>query len=244
MDGRIHKLSDNLVNRICAGEVVERPASALKEILENSIDAAASKISVELIAGGISKIKVSDDGKGVIAEDLPLTIERHATSKLTDEDDLYAIKSLGFRGEGLASIASVGWFNLASRAEDSQYGYQISSLFGEVEAVKPVAINSGTIVEVKDIYHNIPARKKFLKSETTEYQHCKSIFERLAVSHPQISFSLSHNNKEIYSLASSDLLQRVGQIFGANYTQQSGRNRRRRIESVGLRLSSGLFGTQ
>lgn len=218
-DGRIHKLSDNLVNRICAGEVVERPASALKEILENSLDAGALRVSVELQGGGIILIKVTDNGRGICHEDLPLAIERHATSKLSSEDDLYAINSLGFRGEGLASIASVSWFNLSSKQADASHGFQISNIFGEVQGVIPAALNYGTVVEVKDLYHNIPARKKFLKSETTEFQHCKTVFERIAVSHPEIYFSLSNNGKEIYNLPSGDLLERLVQLYGKDYHQ-------------------------
>lgn len=221
MHARIHKLNDNLVNRICAGEVVERPASALKEILENSIDAEASQINVELLEGGIKLIRVTDNGSGIAAEDLPLAIERHATSKLISEDDLYAIHTLGFRGEGLASIASVSWFNLASRLADNSIGYQISNIFGDVQEVKPASLNFGSVVEAKDLYHNIPARKKFLKSETTEYSHCKTVFERLAVSHPEIGFRLSHNTKEIYNLSASDLMQRVADLFGNSYANRA-----------------------
>lgn len=218
---KIHKLNDILVNRICAGEVVERPASALKEILENSIDADASQINVELSEGGIKLIRVTDNGNGMSAEDLPFAIERHATSKLVNEDDLYDIHTLGFRGEGLASIASVSWFNLASREPESSVGHQISNIFGEVQEVKPASLNFGSVVDVKDLYHNIPARKKFLKSETTEYSHCKAVFERMAVSHPEISFRLSHNAKEIYNLPASDLMQRVADLFGSSYSNKS-----------------------
>ena len=221
MHARIHKLNDNLVNRICAGEVVERPASALKEILENSIDAEASQINVELLEGGIKLIRVTDNGSGIAAEDLPLAIERHATSKLISEDDLYAIHTLGFRGEGLASIASVSWFNLASRLAGNSIGYQISNIFGEVQEVKPASLNFGSVVEAKDLYHNIPARKKFLKSETTEYSHCKTTFERLAVSHSEIGFRLSHNTKEVYNLPASDLMQRVADIFRNSYATRA-----------------------
>ncbi len=217
---RIHKLNDNLINRICAGEVVERPASALKEILENSIDAKAAIINVELEQGGIKQIKVTDNGAGIEGEDLPLAIERHATSKISAEDELYSIHTLGFRGEGLASIASVSWFTLASRTLDSNIGYQITNIFGKIKPVVPTAINPGTVVEVKDLYNNIPARKKFMKSEITEYQHCKSVFERIAMSHPEISFRLSHNGKEIYSLPATDLLIRVSQLYGAQYSQK------------------------
>lgn len=217
---KIHRLDNNLINRICAGEVIERPASALKEILENSIDAGAAQINVELENGGIKLIKLTDNGSGITEDDLPLAIERHATSKLISEDQLYAISTLGFRGEGLASIASVSWFNLASRPKENDTGYQITSIFGEIKPVLPAALNPGTIVEVKDLFHNIPARKKFLKSETTEYQHCKTIFERLAVSHPEIGFRLTHNGKEIYSLPAADLLVRISQMYGAQYANK------------------------
>lgn len=220
MSVKIHKLADNLVNRICAGEVVERPSSALKEILENSIDANATQVNVELIEGGIKLIKVVDNGSGISAEDLPLAIERHATSKLNSEDDLYAIRTLGFRGEGLASIASVSWFNLASREHDCSVGYQITNRFGEIQEVKPASLNYGTVVEVRDIYHNIPARKKFLKTDTTEFSHCKSVFERLAISHPEIGFKLTHNSKEIYNLPSGDLLARISSLFGSSYNNK------------------------
>lgn len=219
MQKRIHKLDDVLVNRICAGEVVERPASALKEILENSIDAGANSINVELLEGGVKLIKVTDNGSGILPEDLPLAIERHATSKLVDEDDLYAIRTLGFRGEGLASIASVSWFTLASKTKDSQHGSQITSVFGEVQDSRPTGINFGTCVEVKDLYNNIPARKKFIKSETTEYSHCRNIFERIAISHPDVAFVLKHNGKEIYNLSSEDLVNRVSRVYGPDYNK-------------------------
>ena len=220
MVSRIHRLSDNLVNRICAGEVVERPASALKEILENSVDAGATSITIELAEGGSKLIKVSDNGSGIIKEDLSLALERHATSKLDNEDNLYAIRTLGFRGEGLASIASVSWFTLASKIGGENIGYQISSHFGEIREITPVGINSGTVVEVKDIYHNIPARKKFMKSETTEYQHCRTVFERIAVSYPQIAMKISHNGKEIYNLIDGDLLSRISSLFGSQYKER------------------------
>ena len=179
---RIKKLPAHLINRIAAGEVVERPASALKEIMENSIDAHADRIIVELIQGGVKQIKITDNGGGIHQDDIPLTIEQHATSKIIDEDDLYNIKTLGFRGEGLASIAAVSNFVLASKTDDNSHGYAISSKFGVINPVTPKAINNGTVVEVGDLYHNIPARKKFMKSETTEYAHC--LILRFALNYP------------------------------------------------------------
>ncbi len=215
---RIHKLNETLINRIGAGEVVDRPASALKEIMENSLDAGAGTIRVELQDGGIKLIQVSDDGFGIAAEDLALAIERHATSKIHQEEELYSISTLGFRGEGLASVAAVSWFTLRSRQPNSSNGYQIVSHFGEIQEIEPTSINPGTVVSVADIYHKIPARKKFLKSATTEFQHCKSIFERLALSAPQIHFILSHNGKEIYNLSATELLSRIAQLYGPEFS--------------------------
>ncbi len=217
MSNKIHRLDDNLVNRICAGEVVERPSSALKEILENSVDANATQINIELQAGGTKQIKVTDNGSGIEADDLSLAIERHATSKLVNEDDLYAIKTLGFRGEGLASISSVSWFNLSSKPLEQDAGYTISNIFGDIKPIKPISMRNGTIVEVNDLYNNIPARKKFLKTESTEFQHCKSVVERIAVSNSQIAVNLKHNDKDIYQLATTDLLHRIGDLFGQDY---------------------------
>ena len=214
---RIKKLPAHLINRIAAGEVVERPASALKEIMENSVDAKSDRIIVELVEGGVKQIKVTDNGSGIHQDDIPLTIEQHATSKITVEDDLYNIQTLGFRGEGLASIAAVSNFVLASKIEANSHGYAISSNFGVINPVAPKALNNGTIVEVGDLYHNIPARKKFMKSETTEYAHCKAIFERIALSYPEVSFELSNNSKNIYKIGKQTLIERIASLFGEDY---------------------------
>lgn len=214
---RIKKLPNILINRIAAGEVVERPASALKEILENSIDAYATKITVELSSGGIRGIKLIDNGVGICYDDMALALDRHATSKIKNEDDLYQIVTLGFRGEGLASIASVSNFKLSSKIKEDKHGYIISSQFGIISEVMPSAINDGTIVEVNELYHNIPARKKFLKAEATEYGHCKAVFERIALSNPNIEFELKHNGKVVYNLPIQPLLARVEAIFGHDY---------------------------
>lgn len=214
---RINKLPDVLINRIAAGEVVERPASALKELMENSIDANSDIIVVELKSGGIDLIKIIDNGYGILAEDLPLALERHATSKIKTDEDLYKIATLGFRGEGVASIASVSKFRLSSKVADDEHGYTITSDFGILSKVTPHSINNGTTVEVNQLYHNIPARKKFMKSETTEYGHCKNIFERIALSYPNIAFELRHNGKLIYKLPKQTLLKRIEDLFGDDY---------------------------
>lgn len=216
---RIKRLDDNLINRIAAGEVVERPASALKELMENSIDAGALKVFIELIEGGIKGIKVTDNGCGIHKDDIALALDRHATSKLQQEDDLYRITTLGFRGEGLASIASVSDFALSSRSAIEQYGFKITSNYGVMAHIMPTAINYGTIIEVNNLYHNIPARKKFLKAEATEYGHCRAVFERLALSNPQIAFELKHNHKLIYSLPEQALLPRIQALFGDEYAR-------------------------
>ena len=214
---RIKKLSQQLINLIAAGEVVERPASALKELLENSIDAQADDIRVTLNDGGMKLIQVLDNGLGIHPDDLPLTIEQHATSKINNIDDLANISTLGFRGEGLASIAAISNFTLSSKARNLEHGHSITSMFGTVGAVVPVAIGQGTMIEVADIYHQIPARKRFLKSSVTEYGHCKNVFERIALSHADISFSLIHNNKVIYTLPQQTLLERINHLFGDDY---------------------------
>lgn len=214
---RIKKLPSNLVNRIAAGEVIERPASALKELMENSIDAGATHIEVSLSAGGIDQIKVTDNGAGIYQEDLALAIDRHATSKIYDEDELYLINTLGFRGEGLASIASVSNFSLASRTLDNNAGYQIKSKFGIISEIVATAMNHGSSVIVNELYHTIPARKKFMKSEATEYGHCKNVFQRLALSNPEIHFTLKHNQKVIFDLPAEPLSARIGAIYGDTY---------------------------
>lgn len=216
---RINKLSNSLINKISAGEIIERPSSGLKEVMENSIDAKSKKIIVELINGGSDQIKVIDDGHGIIKDDLTLALDRHATSKIICENDLFNIKTLGFRGEGLAAISAVSTVSLYSKIEDESHGYSIKSKFGSITNTKPIAMNNGTIIEITELFHNIPARKKFLKSENTEYLHCRTVFERLAISNPKIHFELYNNNKLIYKLEEADLLSRIKDIFGESYSK-------------------------
>ncbi|WP_199153918.1 DNA mismatch repair endonuclease MutL [Chromobacterium sp. ASV23] len=214
---RIQRLPDHLVNQIAAGEVVERPASALKEMLENSLDAGASKVSVDLAQGGIKLIRVTDNGSGIAAEDLPLALDRHATSKIASLDDLESVATLGFRGEGLASVASVSRLTLVSRPHDADHAHQIIAIDGTLHPVEPAAHPHGTSVEVVDLYFNTPARRKFLKSENTEYAHCEATFERIALAHPHVEFLLRHNGKVIWRLPAQSAEDRVAALLGKDF---------------------------
>ncbi|MDN0084024.1 DNA mismatch repair endonuclease MutL [Crenobacter sp. SG2305] len=214
---RIQRLPDHLVNQIAAGEVVERPASALKEMLENSLDAGAGKITVDLAQGGIKLIRVTDNGSGIAPDDLPLALDRHATSKIHSLSDLESVATLGFRGEGLASVASVSRLTLTSRPQDSAHAHQIVAIDGTLHPVEPAAHPEGTSVEVVDLYFNTPARRKFLKSEATEYAHCSATFERIALAHPHVEFLLRHNGKVVQRLPTQTLAERIGAILGRDF---------------------------
>ena len=218
---RIAPLPDHLINQIAAGEVVERPANALKEIVENSLDAQADKISVELEAGGIKLIRVTDNGSGIHAEDLPLALSRHATSKIASLADLEKVCSMGFRGEGLASIASVSRLTLTSRRPDAGHAGEIRAQDGKLGNIGAAAHPLGTTVEVADLFFNTPARRKFLKSESTEYAHCATMLERLALAHPQVAFSLKHNGKSIFDYPAQSLAERVAAIMGPEFAAAS-----------------------
>src|SRR5690242_6205910 len=187
---RIRNLPELLVNQIAAGEVVDRPSSALKELLENSLDAGSRAIEVQLAAGGMRLIRVSDDGCGIARDELPLALARHATSKIGSLGDLERVASLGFRGEALASIASVSRLTLVSRRADEHYAWSVSSEGPETGSPTPATLAQGTTVEVRDLYFNTPARRKFLKSEATEYAHCDETFKRVALSRCDAGFSV------------------------------------------------------
>lgn len=217
----IRQLSPETINRIAAGEVIERPASVVKELVENAIDAGASHIEVVVAAGGLSLIRVTDDGSGMSADDLALAVERHATSKL-DEEDLFDIRSLGFRGEALPSIGSIARLEIRSRIEGVPHGSAIVVVRGEKAPIAPAAVNRGTIVEVRDLFSATPARLKFLKSERAEAMAVADVVRRLAMAHPDIGFTLQTGEKRPSVFAQGDRssaawLERIGAIMGRDF---------------------------
>lgn len=216
---RIQLLSQRLSNQIAAGEVVERPASVVKELLENSLDAGATRIDIELEKGGVKLIRVRDNGTGVTKDDLPLALSRHATSKITTLEDLEAIVSLGFRGEALASISSVSRLTLTSRAIDSDMAWQVEAEGRDMSSsISPAAHSQGTTVEVRDLFFNTPARRKFLRTEQTEYQRIDEIIKRIALSRFDVSFTVTHNQRVVQRYDRCNTVQekqrRVAQICG------------------------------
>ncbi|MDH5785284.1 MAG: DNA mismatch repair endonuclease MutL, partial [Chromatiales bacterium] len=229
---RIQPLSTHLANQIAAGEVVERPSSVIKELLENSIDAAARHISLEVEQGGAKLIRVGDDGAGIHPDDLPLSIAPHATSKVYSQQELQQVLSLGFRGEALASIASVSRFSIASRQPDDAQGLRLEQ--GEIA---PCAMPAGTRIEVRDLFYNTPARRKFLRTERTEFLHIEEVVKRLALSRYDIGFKLKHNGKEQLHLnpidVSADRSQRVAAVLGRAFVQQA---LALEFEAAGMRL--------
>ncbi len=218
----IRPLTDHLINQIAAGEVIERPASALKELLENSLDAGASRIDVELTKGGTARIKVADNGAGIPRDELPLAVARHATSKITTLPDLDAIATLGFRGEALASIAAVSRFSLTSRAQGDAHAWKIDVDGGTVGAVEPAALECGTMITVDDLYFNTPARRKFLRSDGTEWAHGEETFRRMALAYPEVAFSLRHNKRDVHRWPGvADRQQRMAQVLGTAYMERA-----------------------
>jgi len=213
----IRVLPELLINQIAAGEVIERPASALKELLENSLDAGAQAVSVELAGGGIKQITVSDDGGGITREELPLALARHATSKIASLDDLEHVGSLGFRGEALASIASVSRLELTSRRADDRHGWRIAAEGPALGKAEPATLPRGTRIDVRELYFNTPARRKFLKSEPTEFAHCEEAFRRIALSRPDVAFALTHNNRARFQLKPQPSAARISAVLGEEF---------------------------
>ncbi|WP_300456499.1 DNA mismatch repair endonuclease MutL [Accumulibacter sp.] len=221
---RIRLLPDLLISQIAAGEVVDRPASVVKELLENALDAGASTIQIQLEDGGVKLLRVIDDGCGMARDELALAFTRHATSKIASLDDLERVGTLGFRGEALASIAAVARLTLTSRqaSGENTAGRHAWRLTGEPGATpEPAALLAGTVIEMRDLYYNTPARRKFLKSDGTEYAHCTEAVRRIALAHPDVAFSLSHNGRLALHLQASDGQTRAGAILGDDFLAQS-----------------------
>ncbi len=221
----IHVLPDELISQIAAGEVIERPASVVKELVENSLDAGARRIDVEVERGGLGLIIVRDDGVGIPPDEIALALTRHATSKISSSDDLERIASLGFRGEALPSIASVSRLTLTTRTAGAPHAWTVAARDGAVDAPSPAAAPDGTRIEVRDLFFNLPARRKFLRSEGTEYQHIARMLERLALSRFDVAFSLAHNGKPVWSLAAapaaSARLARVAEVCGREFAEHA-----------------------
>ena len=214
-------LSDALINQIAAGEVIERPASVVKELVENALDAQAKRIEVELERGGAGLIRIRDDGMGIQPEEIALALARHATSKIASLDDLESVSTLGFRGEALPSIASVSRLSLVSRSGGAAHAWSVDARDGAVAAPAPASHPHGTSVEVRDLFFNVPARRKFLRGENTEYQHIVRMLERLALSRFEVAFTLVHNGKIVWSLPAArtkpERLARVSQLCGEDF---------------------------
>lgn len=209
----IQKLSTDIINKIAAGEVVERPASVVKELVENSLDAGASHIEVELRNGGKDYIRVQDDGSGMNEDDARLSTEQHATSKIAELDDLFSLTSFGFRGEALASISSVSDFVMQTRRVDDSVGVEVHVQNSE-QKMSPTSCKTGTKIEVKNLFKNVPARREYLKRDSTEYNHVLDTFTQFALAHSNVGFTLIHNDKQIYNLAATEnLLVRIEQLF-------------------------------
>jgi len=217
----IHLLPDHLISQIAAGEVVERPASALKELLENSLDAGADDVSVHLLQGGVKQLRVADNGAGIAPDELTLALTRHATSKIASLDDLENVASLGFRGEALASIASVSRTTVASRVNSERHAWRVAAEGGSITPREPAALDAGTVVEIGDLYYNTPARRKFLKTEATEYGHCEEAFKRIALSRPQAGFLLQHNGRAQWRLTAGEPQKRFAEVLGEEFTEHA-----------------------
>src|SRR5579862_5909788 len=214
--GRIRVLSDNVANKIAAGEVVERPASVVKELLENSLDAGATEFRLDVEAGGRRLIRLADNGMGMMRDDALLAFERHATSKLSDVKDLLSIATLGFRGEALPSIASVSRLLLETRAREEAVGTTVELAGGKILRCEDAALVGGTIITVRDLFYNVPARKKFLRTEQTEIAHVASLITHYSLAHADKSFLLRHNNSELLDVTPvATLRERVYQVFGS-----------------------------
>ena len=211
----IRKLSESVINKIAAGEVIERPASVVKELLENSIDAGATQVEVTIEKGGIEMIRITDNGSGIAKEDMPLAVTSHATSKIADADDLFKVGTFGFRGEALASITTISQAMIRSRTAESDCGYELLINGGHAEPIEPCGCPVGTTIEVRQLFYNTPVRQKFLKTPQTEKSHIAEAFARVALANPQVQMTLMNNQSVVHQLAATDSWrERIGAFYG------------------------------
>ncbi|MBE0636672.1 DNA mismatch repair endonuclease MutL, partial [Candidatus Bipolaricaulota bacterium] len=216
----IQRLGKALTQKIAAGEVVDRPASVVKELIENSIDAGSSNIDVILVEGGKVSITIRDDGDGMSEEDLHLAIERYTTSKIATEQDLYGIQSLGFRGEALASVAAVSRLRIITKTPLSEMAYELLAEDGDLIGISPAARSAGTTIEVRDLFYNVPVRAKFLGAARTEFLHINRVVQHMALLRPDIGWKVRHGDRDVFSAPRvNTLLDRVAQVHGADVAQ-------------------------
>ena len=220
MSDIIHLLPDSIANQIAAGEVIQRPASVVKELVENAVDAGAGHIQVNIKDAGRTLVQVIDDGKGMSETDARMAFERHATSKISTADDLFSLHTMGFRGEALASIVAVSQVELRTRLKGAELGTHLVFSGSELESVEPDACTEGSIFSVKNLFFNVPARRKFLKSNETEFRNIINEFERIALVNSQVALSLYHNDTEIFNLPESGLRQRIVNVYGKTLNQK------------------------
>ncbi len=216
----IHILPEVVSNQIAAGEVVQRPSSVVKELVENSIDAGATKIDVYIKEAGRTSIRIIDNGKGMSADDAVMAFQPHATSKISDVNDLFSLSTMGFRGEALASISAVAMVEVRTRREEDTLGTRVEYTAADLVCQECISCPKGTDITVSDIFYNVPARRKFLKPNDTEFRHIVSVFEQITLAHPQISFTLVHNDKTVFNLPKENRLQRICSLFGNKWNQK------------------------
>ena len=219
MSDIVQLLPDSVANQIAAGEVIQRPASVVKELVENSVDAGAKTIRVLVVDAGRTSIQVIDDGKGMSETDARLAFERHATSKIRKADDLFALSTMGFRGEALPSVVAVSQVELRTRQEENEIGTCLRISGSKVESQEPVSCPVGSNFKVENLFYNVPARRKFLKSNATELNNILTAFERIVLVYPEIHFSLYSNGQEMLNLKSGTLRQRIVDVFGKRFNQ-------------------------
>jgi len=219
MENCIHQLPDHIANQIAAGEVIQRPASVIKELVENAVDAGATKVTVNIKDAGKTLIQVVDNGKGMSETDSRMAFERHATSKISNAKDLFHLTTMGFRGEALASIAAISNVTLTTRTADNELGTQLQISGSDVVLHEPTQCQVGCNFQIKNLFFNVPARRKFLKSDSTEFRHINDEFTRVALTQPQICFELIHNGEIVHNLPSGNLKQRIVSVFGKNFNE-------------------------